>query len=95
MLYRDVLYEEWRVAVELDGMSWHSDAASRSRDMSRDLDAVAAGITTVRLGWRHVEEQPCRTAAQVGKVLTSRGWGGRPRACGPACTAVSSFPVTG
>lgn len=93
-LYRDVLYREWGVAVELDGVVWHSDSTSRARDMTRDLEAAVSGITTIRLGWSQVEDQPCRTAAQVGRVLAARGWRGTLRSCGPACATVSSSPVT-
>ena len=95
-LYRDVLYREWGVAVELDGVVWHSDSASRARDMTRDLDAVVSGITTIRLGWYQVCDDPCGTAARVARVLADRGWTGRPRACSPTCAVavVSSFPVT-
>ena len=33
-IYRDVLYDAFAVAVELDGRAWHSSAEDRDRDMS-------------------------------------------------------------
>ncbi len=95
LVYRDVLYEEWGIVVELDGLTWHGDPATRARDMQRDLAGAVSGLTTLRLGWRQVEDDPCRTAAQVGLVLAGRGWQGSPRPCRAGCLAVvSSIPAT-
>jgi hypothetical protein len=40
---------------------------------------------TLRLGWRHCEVTPCRTAARLAVVLRRRGWTGLPRPCGEHC----------
>lgn len=85
VVHRDVVYEACALAVELDGWAWHSSAADRWADMSRDLVAAAGGLLTVRLGWRHAHDEPCDTAARLGTVLAQRGWGGSPRPCGPQC----------
>lgn len=84
-VYRDVLHEEFGVVVELDGYAWHHDPVERAADMSRDLDAAADGLLTVRLGWRHAHDEACHTAARLARVLHQRGWRGQPRACGPRC----------
>ena len=84
-VYRDALYDEAGVAVELDGFTWHAGAAARTRDMSRDLESAADGVLTLRLGWRHVWDEPCLTAGRVAAVLSRRGWRGRPRRCGAGC----------
>ncbi len=82
--YRDQLYEEFGVCVELDGQLAHP-AAARWRDIRRDNASAAAGLITLRYGWADVTHRPCEVAAEIGTVLSSRGWTGTPRRCGPAC----------
>ena len=85
VVYRDVLYEEQGVVLELDGLRWHESSSTRSADLDRDLEVAADGRLTLRLGWRQAEREPCRTAARLAEVLRRRGWRGVPRACGPRC----------
>lgn len=80
----DVLYDEPRVIVELDGRPYHSMARDRAADMERDTAALLAGYVTSRLGWSQVVGQPCATAARVAALLVARGWTGRLRRC-PRC----------
>lgn len=84
-VYRDVEYLPFGVVVELDGRVGHESAAGRWRDMARDNAAVLDGKATLRFGYQLVTS-PCATAAQVGTVLTSRGWTGTVKRCGPSCT---------
>lgn len=82
---RDATYPEFRLVVELDGDSFHGDAASRDRDRERDLDAaLASGLLTVRLGCGQVFDSPCTTAGKMAQLLMRRGWIGCVRAC-PSC----------
>lgn len=81
---RDVLYDEGRVVVELDGRAFHSLAKERYADLERDVTAALAGFHSVRLGWGQVFHTPCRTAAHLVELLRLRGWTGMPRRC-PAC----------
>lgn len=83
-IYRDVLYAEFGLAVELDGRLFHDSAQARDRDLDRDLDAAVAGLDTRRLGWGQVFDRACETAAKLGAVLQRRGWAGTPTAC-PGC----------
>ena len=83
-IYRDVEYVALGLVVELDGRLFHDDAASRDRDLERDLDAVLGGRQTIRVGWGQVFERPCRTAARIGLLLQQRGWPGSPVPC-PEC----------
>ncbi|SEC61227.1 hypothetical protein SAMN04489844_2627 [Nocardioides exalbidus] len=85
VVLRDVRHAPERVLIELDGAFGHRDSVDRWADLQRDLDAVVDDHVTLRPGWAQVL-QPCRLAAIVGGVLHQRGWDGRPRACGPACT---------
>ncbi len=81
--YRDVLYEEYGVAVELDGRAAHPGDL-RWRDIRRDNSAATAGIVTLRYGWIDVSQRPCVVAAQVAQVLARRGYSGS-RPCAPGC----------
>jgi predicted transcriptional regulator of viral defense system len=84
--YKDVLYEEFGVGVELDGDLAHPPDA-HWRDRHRDNAAAAHGITTLRYSWPDVVRRPCHVAAEVATVLRLRGWRGTLRPCGPACRA--------
>jgi hypothetical protein len=84
--YRDAVYEECRVVVELDGRLAHRDE-DRWRDIRRDNAAAADGCITLRYGWSDVTRYPCRTAAEVAQVLARQGWPGPLTRCSPACRA--------
>lgn len=83
--FRDVAYRAYGLVVELDGRAFHSGKEAWDRDHERDLEELVAGRDTVRLGWRQVTVTPCGTAVKIGRLLTQRGWSGRPQACGPDC----------
>jgi len=82
--YRDMLYRRYLVAVETDGRLAHP-AEARWRDVRRDNAAAADGIITLRYGWSDVTMRPCSVAAEVGAVLSRRGWPGPVRSCGRDC----------
>lgn len=84
--YLDNLYQEFGVAVEVDGRAAHP-AESRWRDIYRDNASAAAGLVTLRYGWADVTGRACRVAAETAMVLRQRGWHRRPRPCGPGCLA--------
>jgi Transcriptional regulator, AbiEi antitoxin len=81
--YRDALYEQFLLAVELDGSLAHP-AETRWRDIRRDNAAALDGITTLRYGWIDVAVRPCLVAAEVARILTERGYT-RCRPCSPSC----------
>jgi len=82
--YLDNLYEDFGVAVELDGRAAHR-AEDRWADTRRDNFLASAGVVTLRYGWADVTERPCQVAAEVGRVLRECGWTGTVSRCGPAC----------
>lgn len=82
--YDDVCYADHGVRVELDGAAAHP-AERRWRDFRRDNAAVQDGEAVLRYGAADVRERPCEVAAQVARVLRSRGWPGRVQRCGQAC----------
>ena len=83
-IFRDAVYEEQRLVVELDGRLFHDNAKARDRDLDRDLDAAVDGLETRRIGWGQVFDRPCATAAKLGALLQQRGWTGHPASC-PEC----------
>jgi hypothetical protein len=85
VVYRDAVYREMGVAVELDGRLGHEPGRARWDDMDRDLAAATAGLLTVRLGWRHAHVDPCGTATKLALLLQQRGWTGAPVPCGIEC----------
>ena len=85
--YRDVLYEEFGLCVELDGQAAHPPG-TRWRDIDRDNRNAADGIQTLRFGWKDVVHA-CATAWMIGTVLRRRGWTGEIRRCGPRCSPAS------
>jgi hypothetical protein len=83
--YRDRVFAECGVIVELDGRQAHPDEA-RGADRARDNAAAADGDGhTLRYGWKEVRYEACETAALTTRVLWRHGWRGRPRPCLPAC----------
>jgi len=82
--YRDVLYDEFALTVELDGKLAHQ-ADKRWLDIRRDNAAAAGGLITLRYGYRDVRLTPCLVAAQIGQVLKLRGWLATPCPCSPGC----------
>jgi hypothetical protein len=81
--YRDRLYDEYALVVELDGRLAHP-ADTRWNDTMRDNAAAAEGKITLRYGWFSVTKTPCVVAAEVAQVLRRRGYAGA-RPCSAAC----------
>jgi hypothetical protein len=83
-MFRDVLYDEVGLVVELDGRLFHSstEERDRDRDLERDLEAVVDRTEeTVRLGYGQVFDRGCATAAKVARILQRRGWAGEISPC--------------
>jgi len=83
-VYRDAYYEEYQLAVELDGRLAHPDD-ERWRDSRRDNQARARGVETARYSWRDVYARACETALLQAQILRRRGWRGTPRPCSARC----------
>lgn len=82
--YRDVVFVEFGLVVELDGREAHP-ADQAFRDRRRDNLVTVGGRRTLRYGWREISQDPCGVAAEVAAVLTCLGWTGTPHPCGPTC----------
>lgn len=93
-VYRDAYYEEYQVAVELDGRLAHPDE-ERWRDSQRDNKAGAQGVQTYRYSWRDVYGNPCETALLQAQILRQHGWRGSPRPCSARCPAARGWLAPG
>lgn len=89
---RDVEYE-WGIVMEIDGRLGHSTWAEVQRDGRRDRRSLASGRVTLRCYWTDLVPTACILAGEVAHVLCDRGWHGRPRSCGPACTIDERSPM--
>jgi len=67
----DALYDDYLLAVEVDGREFH-DARSDARRDNRN--ALRHGIITLRYTWERVMFDACAVAAEIVEVLRSRGW---------------------
>ena len=66
----DALFPVERVIVELDGRRFHEDTFERDRD--RDADMLAAGIVTVRITDKRMNQNPEQEASRLNKILEGR-----------------------
>ncbi len=65
----DFLWRDERLAVELDGWSFHSDRLAFEDDRRRDADLVARGYRVVRITWRQIRDEPVAVAARLAAAL--------------------------
>ncbi len=79
--YLDILIEEWRLHIELDGRLGHDRAREVWRDMRRDNRSELLGLRQLRYGWGDVVDRPCYVAIEEGVVLRQQGWTGTFRRC--------------
>lgn len=84
--FRDRVYEEYGLIIELDGKQYHPDEL-KGRDQERDNHAAMTARATLRYGWVDVTRNRCESAAQVHTVLRRLGYGGPLIPCSPACGA--------
>jgi hypothetical protein len=77
----DFGYEAFGVLVEVDGRLGHEQWADRVRDGRRDRSLLTVNRVTTRVFWPDVAVTPCASARDVARVLSERGWTGRPRVC--------------
>jgi len=68
----DFFDAEAKVAVELDGRLFHGDDVARRRDIARDADLAALGITTIRLTFEDVTGRPEWCRNRVRRALRAR-----------------------
>ncbi|HVX34264.1 MAG TPA: DUF559 domain-containing protein, partial [Solirubrobacterales bacterium] len=64
------LWEDRKVAVELDGGGVHGTRRAFEDDRERDRILTAEGYTAARLTWRQIHEAAAEVAADLRLILT-------------------------
>jgi very-short-patch-repair endonuclease len=68
----DALWEEQRVAVELDSRSIHGTRKKFESDRQRDRILVAEGWRTMHVTWRQLRDEPEQIASDLEATLASQ-----------------------
>jgi hypothetical protein len=92
--YIDVLYADYGVVVELDGVLAHS-ADGKSHETRRDNANTLDGYQTLRYSWTPVAYHACATALEVFSLLRRHGLRIPFRPCGKACAAMTPEAACG
>jgi very-short-patch-repair endonuclease len=92
--YIDVLYADYGVVVELDGVLAHP-ADGKSRDTRRDNANALDGYQTLRYGWTPVAYHACATALEVFSLLRRHGLRAPFRPCSKACATMTPESACG
>jgi Protein of unknown function (DUF559) len=66
----DCLWEDLRVAIELDGGGAHGTTRAFQKDRERDRILLAAGYRTARITWDHLQDTPAELADDLRRILT-------------------------
>ncbi len=66
----DCLWEDRRLAVELDGRAAHRTARAFNHDPERDRILTSEGYTTARITWDHIHRTPTEVADDLRRILT-------------------------
>jgi very-short-patch-repair endonuclease len=65
----DRYWKRARVAIEVDGIAYHSSATAILRDRRRDSALAAAGIQVLRMTWHQIVNEREKTLVQIAQVL--------------------------
>lgn len=65
----DVAFPAARLAVEIDGLAYHSDAERFQGDRHRQNDLVGAGWTVLRFTWWDLETRPDYIVGRIASML--------------------------
>lgn len=68
----DLAFADHRVAVEVDGWAWHSDARAFRNDRQRQNSLVLAGWTVLRFTWHDLSQRPERVITEIQAALSAR-----------------------
>ncbi len=78
----DMLFPAQRVMVELDSRKWHEQRLAMDSDRRRDQQALAAGVITFRITWRHATREWDAVAGDLVAALKTRDASRTPRTAG-------------
>jgi very-short-patch-repair endonuclease len=66
----DCLWEDRRVAIELDGGGAHGTRRAFQKDRERDRILIAERYTTARITWHQIQQTPDEVASDLHLILT-------------------------
>jgi very-short-patch-repair endonuclease len=65
----DLLWEEKRLVIEMDGEETHGTRAAFQEDRRRDQVLAAAGYRVARITWRQLEDEPGAVLTRIRRML--------------------------
>lgn len=68
----DVVFRDAKVAIEVDGFAFHSDATAFQRDRTKQNAISLAGYQVLRFTWLDLVEYPDRVIAEVRRAIRAR-----------------------
>ena len=68
----DAWFPDERLIVELDSWDFHSSRTTFESDRDRDADTLLAGLATVRVTWRRMQDTAEAEATRLRKILRAR-----------------------
>jgi very-short-patch-repair endonuclease len=68
----DVLFRDVKVAIEIDGFAYHSDAESFQRDRTKQNAISLTGYQVLRFTWLDLVEYPDRVLTEVKRAICAR-----------------------
>lgn len=69
----DAYWPAQRLAVELDGSTYHQTRRAFEADRERDVALLKAGVRTARITTRRVRREPGQVLGDLGELLTRGG----------------------
>jgi very-short-patch-repair endonuclease len=68
----DFYWPEHRLAVEVDGATFHAHRRALERDHRRDAALQLAGVLVIRFTWRQIRDEPETVIAELATALATR-----------------------
>ncbi len=68
----DVVFQDAKVAIEIDGFAFHSDPEAFQRDRNKQNAISLAGWQVLRFTWLDLVEYPDRVIAEIKRAICAR-----------------------
>jgi very-short-patch-repair endonuclease len=65
----DFLWRKQRLVVEVDGYAYHGNRGAFERDRRKDAQLRAGGLSSMRVTWRQMQDEPYALIAHVAQAL--------------------------
>jgi very-short-patch-repair endonuclease len=65
----DLLWREQRLVVEVDGYAYHGNRGTFERDRRKDAQLGAAGLSSMRVTWLQMQDEPYALIAHIAQAL--------------------------